>query len=148
MDEGIPETNQHKQSKLNADINPMTVRLLILPHLLLVHLSIYCIVNFVSFSMSFYMSPFYLDAYIIKLFDRSVDLAQFNTTTPLYPICRSWMRNNPSVREPAVSPRSPQSIPEEEVGLLISLSLLFCSSHTSINKKVTDVYDSQWLHYS
>ncbi|PWA33538.1 hypothetical protein CCH79_00007575 [Gambusia affinis] len=68
MDEGIPETNQHKQN-----------------------------------------------AYIIKLFDRSVDLAQFNTTTPLYPICRSWMRNNPSVREPAVSPRSPQSIPEEEV---------------------------------
>uniref|UniRef100_M4A7Z0 Lin-37 DREAM MuvB core complex component n=1 Tax=Xiphophorus maculatus TaxID=8083 RepID=M4A7Z0_XIPMA len=68
MDEGIPETNQHKQN-----------------------------------------------AYIIKLFDRSVDLAQFNTTTPLYPICRSWMRNNPSFREPAASPSSPQSIPEEEV---------------------------------
>uniref|UniRef100_A0A3B5KWT1 Lin-37 DREAM MuvB core complex component n=1 Tax=Xiphophorus couchianus TaxID=32473 RepID=A0A3B5KWT1_9TELE len=68
MDEGIPETNQHKQN-----------------------------------------------AYIIKLFDRSVDLAQFNTTTPLYPICRSWMRNNPSFREPTASPSSPQSIPEEEV---------------------------------
>uniref|UniRef100_A0A3Q4HLN7 Lin-37 DREAM MuvB core complex component n=1 Tax=Neolamprologus brichardi TaxID=32507 RepID=A0A3Q4HLN7_NEOBR len=55
------------------------------------------------------------NAYIIKLFDRSVDLAQFNTATPLYPICRAWMRNNPSVREPAASPSSPQSMVEEEV---------------------------------
>lgn len=68
MDEGIPETNQHRQN-----------------------------------------------AYVIKLFDRSVDLAQFNTSTPLYPICRAWMRNNPSFREPATSPSSPQSITEEEV---------------------------------
>ncbi|KAM6909840.1 protein lin-37 homolog [Xenentodon cancila] len=55
------------------------------------------------------------NAYIIKLFDRSVDLAQFNTSTPLYPICRAWMRNNPSVREPAASPSSPHSMTEEEV---------------------------------
>ncbi|KAM4581360.1 protein lin-37 homolog [Odontesthes bonariensis] len=68
MDEGLPETNQHKQN-----------------------------------------------AYIIKLFDRSVDLAQFNTSTPLYPICRAWMRNNPSVREPAAFPSSPHSMTEEEV---------------------------------
>ncbi|CAM9280243.1 unnamed protein product, partial [Lampetra planeri] len=69
MDEGIPESNQHKQN-----------------------------------------------AYIIKLFDRSVDLAQFNTNTPLYPICRAWMRNNPSVREPAASPSPAHSMVEEEVG--------------------------------
>ncbi|XP_037532307.1 protein lin-37 homolog [Nematolebias whitei] len=68
IDEGIPETNQHKQN-----------------------------------------------AYVIKLFDRSVDLAQFNTSTPLYPICRAWMRNNPSVREPAASPSSPHSMSEDEV---------------------------------
>ncbi|XP_030013040.1 protein lin-37 homolog isoform X1 [Sphaeramia orbicularis] len=67
MDEGIPESNQHKQN-----------------------------------------------AYIIKLFDRSVDLAQFNTSTPLYPICRAWMRNNPSVREPAASPSSPHSMVDDE----------------------------------
>lgn len=73
MDEGIPETNQHKQN-----------------------------------------------AYIIKLFDRSVDLAQFNTSTPLYPICRAWMRNNPSVREPAASPSSPHSMVEEEVTDMIN----------------------------
>ncbi|KAM9852317.1 protein lin-37 homolog [Aulostomus maculatus] len=55
------------------------------------------------------------NAYIIKLFDRSVDLAQFNTGTPLYPICRAWMRNNPTVREPTASPSPPHSIVEEEV---------------------------------
>lgn len=68
MDEGLPESNQHKQN-----------------------------------------------AYIIKLFDRSVDLAQFSTSTPLYPICRSWMRNNPSVREQAHSPSPPHSMAEEEM---------------------------------
>ncbi|MGH0182744.1 UNVERIFIED_CONTAM: hypothetical protein FKN15_010379 [Acipenser sinensis] len=39
------------------------------------------------------------NAYIIKLFDRSVDLAQFSDSTPLYPICRAWMRNSPSVSD-------------------------------------------------
>ncbi|XP_049587308.1 protein lin-37 homolog [Syngnathus scovelli] len=61
------------------------------------------------------------NAYIIKLFDRSVDLAQFNASTPLYPICRAWMRNNPSVREPGEgSPRSPQVMLEEEVTDMIN----------------------------
>ncbi|XP_017281933.1 protein lin-37 homolog [Kryptolebias marmoratus] len=60
------------------------------------------------------------NAYIIKLFDRSVDLAQFNTSTSLYPICRAWMRNNPSVREPTASPSSPHSLSEEEVTDMIN----------------------------
>ncbi|XP_077453859.1 protein lin-37 homolog [Stigmatopora argus] len=61
------------------------------------------------------------NAYIIKLFDRSVDLAQFNPSTPLYPICRAWMRNNPSVREPIeISPISPQVMLEEEVTDMIN----------------------------
>ncbi|XP_072316592.1 protein lin-37 homolog isoform X2 [Eucyclogobius newberryi] len=56
------------------------------------------------------------NAYIIKLFDRSVDLAQFNSNTPLYPICRSWMRNNPSFREQAaLLPLSPHSVTDEEI---------------------------------
>lgn len=31
----------------------------------------------------------------MKLFDRSVDLARFEEDTPLYPICRAWMANQP-----------------------------------------------------
>lgn len=62
--------------------------------------------------------PVTLDTYVIKLFDRSVDLAQFSENTPLYPICRAWMRNSPSVRERERSPSSPlPPLPEdEEVG--------------------------------
>uniref|UniRef100_A0A8C1DPF2 Uncharacterized protein n=1 Tax=Cyprinus carpio carpio TaxID=630221 RepID=A0A8C1DPF2_CYPCA len=54
------------------------------------------------------------DAYIMKLFDRSVDLAQFSTTTPLYPICRAWMRNNPSMQE-RTKPSPPHSSGEDEM---------------------------------
>lgn len=34
-------------------------------------------------------------SFVMKLFDRGVDLAQFDETTPLYPICRAWMQNKP-----------------------------------------------------
>ncbi|RDD39530.1 Protein lin-37-like protein [Trichoplax sp. H2] len=34
--------------------------------------------------------------HVIKLFDRSVDLAQFDERTSLYTLCRSWMHNNPN----------------------------------------------------
>ncbi|KAK9504006.1 hypothetical protein O3M35_010450 [Rhynocoris fuscipes] len=34
-------------------------------------------------------------SFVMKLFDRSVDLAQFNENTPLYPICRAWIANQP-----------------------------------------------------
>lgn len=37
------------------------------------------------------------NTYVIKLFDRSVDLAQFSENTPLYPICFAWMRNSSTV---------------------------------------------------
>ena len=30
---------------------------------------------------------------MLKLFDRSVDLAQFNDNTPLYSLCRAWVKN-------------------------------------------------------
>ncbi|KAM6153041.1 protein lin-37 homolog isoform 4-T4 [Erethizon dorsatum] len=58
-----------------------------------------------------------VNTYVIKLFDRSVDLAQFSENTPLYPICRAWMRNSPSVREHERSPSSPlPPLPEDEEG--------------------------------
>ena len=31
----------------------------------------------------------------MKLFDRSVDFAQFNEDTPLYALARAWMQNKP-----------------------------------------------------
>ncbi|XP_026738838.1 protein lin-37 homolog [Trichoplusia ni] len=34
-------------------------------------------------------------SYVLKLFDRSVDLSQFKEDTPLYPICRAWIANQP-----------------------------------------------------
>ena len=47
--------------------------------------------------------------FVMKLFDRSVDLAQFGGTSnyPLYPVCRAWMRNEPSNTSQAPVPRSP-----------------------------------------
>lgn len=63
------------------------------------------------------------DAYIIKLFDRSVDLAQFSTISPLYPICRAWMRNNPSMRE-GTAPSPPHSSGEDEVTPSIRFAII------------------------
>jgi hypothetical protein len=34
-------------------------------------------------------------SYIMKLFDRSVNLAKFDETTPLYAIIRDWLKNAP-----------------------------------------------------
>lgn len=34
-------------------------------------------------------------SYIMKLFDRSVNLAKFTENVPLYPLCRAWMNNAP-----------------------------------------------------
>uniref|UniRef100_A0A1Q3EZR4 Putative antolefinin n=1 Tax=Culex tarsalis TaxID=7177 RepID=A0A1Q3EZR4_CULTA len=50
--------------------------------------------------------------YIMKLFDRSVDLARFDETTPLYPICRSWMQNQPRANPSRVL-RTPSPVKRE-----------------------------------
>lgn len=107
MDDGIPETNQHKQSKIIQHKNVSLITLNVQ----------YCLFLECSqiSSRHFLSLAFFIDSYVIKLFDRSVDLAQFNTSTPLYPICRAWMRNNPSVREPAAYPSPSHSMVEEEV---------------------------------
>lgn len=34
-------------------------------------------------------------SFVMKLFDRSVDFAQFNEDTPLYALARAWMQNKP-----------------------------------------------------
>lgn len=34
-------------------------------------------------------------SFVMKLFDRCVDLAKYTENTSLYPICRAWMLNQP-----------------------------------------------------
>ncbi|EAT33450.1 AAEL014276-PA [Aedes aegypti] len=44
-------------------------------------------------------------SFIMKLFDRSVDLAQFDGESSLYPVCRAWMRNQPRARQNPYDPK-------------------------------------------
>nr|XP_021411005.1 protein lin-37 homolog [Lonchura striata domestica] len=41
------------------------------------------------------------DSFVIRLFDRSVELGQFPAGTPLYPVCRAWIGHSPA---PAPAP--------------------------------------------
>ena len=51
---------------------------------------------------------------MIKVFDRTIDLAQFNDDTPLYSVCRAWMKNKS--RDQAVdSATSPTNSASEQV---------------------------------
>jgi len=67
-------------------------------------------VTVVIFICNCYFLP---DTYVMKLFDRSVDLAQFEEDSPLYPICRAWMRNQPHNKNLAPQNRSPT--PERQI---------------------------------
>ena len=55
----------------------------------------------------------YHHTFVMKLFDRSVDLAQFRdemeprSSYPLYPVARAWIRNEPNNVSQAPRPRSP-----------------------------------------
>ncbi|EDX07795.1 protein lin-37 homolog [Drosophila simulans] len=40
------------------------------------------------------------ETYVMRLFERSLDLSKYRDKTPLYPICRAWMANQP--KNPAV----------------------------------------------
>ncbi|XP_030373752.1 protein lin-37 homolog [Scaptodrosophila lebanonensis] len=41
------------------------------------------------------------ESYVMRLFERSLDLSKYKDKTPLYPICRAWMANQP--RNPSVA---------------------------------------------
>jgi len=49
--------------------------------------------------------------FVMKLFDRSVDLAQFKPSTSLYPVCRAWMKNEPSNTDQCPKERVPTPTP-------------------------------------
>ncbi|XP_054276248.1 protein lin-37 homolog [Macrosteles quadrilineatus] len=57
---------------------------------------------------------FHHHTFVMKLFDRSVDLAQFKEDTPLYPICRAWIRNQPRIPLPIPTIESTEIKREEE----------------------------------
>merc|ERR1719411_96890 len=52
---------------------------------------------------------------VMKLFDRSLDLAQFPEDTALYPVCRAWMKNEPHNTNMAPRLRTPTPEPEEKM---------------------------------
>ena len=57
--------------------------------------------------------------FVMKLFDRSVDLAQFAENASLYPVCRAWMKNQPHNTNFAPRMRTPTPEPpgpEKEAG--------------------------------
>lgn len=57
----------------------------------------------------------YPQSFVMKLFDRQVDLAQFKPSSPLYPVCREWMRNQPlKKRNVRTRSPSPEQSPEDE----------------------------------
>ncbi|XP_063038229.1 protein lin-37 homolog [Melospiza melodia melodia] len=40
------------------------------------------------------------NSFVIRLFDRSVELGQFPAGTPLYPVCRAWIGHCPAPAPP------------------------------------------------
>ncbi|XP_065368140.1 protein lin-37 homolog [Calliphora vicina] len=65
------------------------------------------------------------ESFIMKLFDRSLDLSKYSEQTSLYPICRAWMANqprNPSIRSYRDT-RSPSPTERKDNGADILLKL-------------------------
>lgn len=63
-------------------------------------------------------------SYIMKLFDRSVNLAQFEEDTPLYPLCRAWMKNQPRaqiIRPDKIVSDDPLDIQEAQDGDVVEM---------------------------
>ncbi|KAF7278764.1 myb-interacting protein 40 [Rhynchophorus ferrugineus] len=56
-------------------------------------------------------SPYH-HTYVMKLYDRSVDLARFEEETPLYPLCRAWMENQPKNPQRIIKRRLSSPEPE------------------------------------
>jgi len=59
-------------------------------------------------------------SYIMKLFDRSVNLAKFTEETPLYPLCRAWMNNAPRMMT-IKTEKAPDPVPQAEEGDVVEM---------------------------
>jgi len=66
-------------------------------------------------------------AYIAKIYDCSVNLANFNEDSPLYPMASAWIRNKPNERIPMSAQRSddveinPTAEDDDEMGIITQL---------------------------
>lgn len=49
------------------------------------------------------------NSYVLKLYDRSVNLAKFSPNTALYPVCRAWIKNQPNSTPTSTSIKLSQS---------------------------------------
>lgn len=60
-------------------------------------------------------------SYIMKLFDRSVNLAKFTEDSSLYPLCRSWMQNAPRQLAPKADQNPEPTIISAEEGDVVEI---------------------------
>lgn len=52
----------------------------------------------------------FVDSYVVKLFDRTVDVAPYSENAALYPLCRDWFRNNSSEQYIEQAPQAPTQV--------------------------------------
>ncbi|KAJ2937990.1 hypothetical protein O0L34_g14444 [Tuta absoluta] len=106
--------------------------------------------------------------YVLKLFDRSVDLSQFGEESPLYPICRAWIANQPRMNYkkfgkkkmkpplpsddsvelpgptgPAVS-RIPQLLPEQQQACKDNINLDYSSGALPSREQLLAEHCARW----
>lgn len=67
-----------------------------------------------------------VESHVMKLFDRSVDLARFSEETPVYVICRDWMRN-------LHPPTRPTKVSFDDTESMMGLDLLSSASMLDVN---------------
>ncbi|KAI9551638.1 hypothetical protein GHT06_021973 [Daphnia sinensis] len=74
------------------------------------------------------------NSYVLKLYDRSVDLAKFSPQTPLYPVCRAWIKNQPNNQHlTATSANSPKKVEEKGIDVKEDVLKTEESSEASVN---------------
>lgn len=65
-------------------------------------------------------APTMHQTYVMKLYDRSLDLARFKEDDPLYIICREWCKNNPRAKRQKPEPPE-EALPRKSVPEILTL---------------------------
>lgn len=80
-------------------------------------------------------------SFIMKLFDRSVDLARFDAESPLYPVCRAWMRNQPRARSSPDGTKTSGPAPPSPIGAETSRNVMPNIVEQFNQKEVSEISD-------